>query len=109
MDVRPYKVYTALLSQTGTSAPTATVLENTLGGTVVWTYDIVGVYKATLSGAFTASKTAVFCTRQFTGSSGITMNGSRNDANSVEVRVALSSANVDGELSGATVEIRVYN
>ena len=33
------KVYRALLSQTGTAAPTATVLENTLGGTVVWTRD----------------------------------------------------------------------
>jgi hypothetical protein len=29
--VKPYKVYTALLTQTGTDAPVATVLENTLG------------------------------------------------------------------------------
>jgi len=28
---RPYKVYTALMSQNGTSNPTVTVLENTLG------------------------------------------------------------------------------
>ncbi len=33
-----YDVYTALLTQTGTDAPVATVLENTLGAvTVVWT------------------------------------------------------------------------
>lgn len=31
----PYKVYTALLTQTGTDAPVATVLENTLGGTPI--------------------------------------------------------------------------
>lgn len=52
-----YKVYTALLTQTGTDAPVATVLENTLGGTVVWSYEDVGVYKGTLIGAFTANKT----------------------------------------------------
>ena len=30
-DIRGYKVYTALLTQSGTDAPVATVLENTLG------------------------------------------------------------------------------
>lgn len=46
------KVYKALLTQLGTDAPVATVLENTLGGTVVWTYDSPGVYIGTLTGAF---------------------------------------------------------
>ena len=56
---KPYKVYTALISQTGTSAPVATVLENTLGGTVVWSRVNIGEYRGTLTGAFTASKTVV--------------------------------------------------
>jgi hypothetical protein len=47
-----YKVYTALLTQTGTNPPVATVLENTLGGTLVWTRDSDGYYTATLAGAF---------------------------------------------------------
>lgn len=34
-----YKVYTALLTQTGTDAPVATVLENTLGFDIVWYYE----------------------------------------------------------------------
>lgn len=51
------KVYRALLTQTGTDAPTATVLENTLGGTVVWTYNSPGNYTATLAGAFPFTKT----------------------------------------------------
>lgn len=55
------KVYRALLTQRGTDAPEATVLENTLGGTVVWTYNNVGIYIATLAGAFTANKTALSC------------------------------------------------
>lgn len=51
-----YKVYTALLTQSGTNDPVATVLENTLGGTVVWTYGSTGLYQATLTGAFPANK-----------------------------------------------------
>ena len=53
----PYKVYTALLTQTGTNAPVATVLENTLGGTIVWTYNTTGQYVGTLSNAFPVNKT----------------------------------------------------
>ncbi len=52
-----YKVYTALLTQTGTDAPVATVLENTLGGTVVWTRSSAGVYVGTLTNGFTLNKT----------------------------------------------------
>lgn len=54
------KVYRALLTQTGTDAPVATVLENTLGGTVVWTRDSMGVYLGTLAGAFPTTKTVAF-------------------------------------------------
>lgn len=51
-DSRPYKVYSALLTQSGTDAPVATVLENTLGGTPVFSYVGVGEYRLTLTGAF---------------------------------------------------------
>ena len=47
------KVYIALLTQSGTDAPVATVLKNTLGGVPVWSYSSVGVYNAELSNAFT--------------------------------------------------------
>lgn len=47
-----YLVYTAFLAQSGTDAPTATVKQNTLGGTVVWTRAGVGRYVGTLAGAF---------------------------------------------------------
>ena len=54
------KVYRALLTQTGTDAPVATVLENTLGGEVVWTRDDIGLYTGTLAGAFpSATATAL--------------------------------------------------
>lgn len=40
----PYKVYIALLNQTGTNAPTATVLQNTLGFDITYGYETAGVY-----------------------------------------------------------------
>lgn len=49
------KRYVALLAQTGTGAPVATVLENTLGGSIVWTRGAQGAYFGTLSGAFSGN------------------------------------------------------
>jgi len=107
------KVYAALLTQTGTDAPTATVLENTLGGTVVWTRGGGGRYNATLAGAFTANKTAVNSGSCMDGS--ITLlgwfAGARIDADSV--RVISSSINdpssvSDDVLLNTYVEILVY-
>jgi len=54
--IPPYKVYTALLTQSSTNPPTAIVLENTIGN-IYWTYEGVGVYNANLIGAFTLNKT----------------------------------------------------
>ena len=55
-------LYHALLAQTGTDAPTATVLANsTFLTNPVWSRVSAGVYRATLADAFTASKTAVRC------------------------------------------------
>ena len=59
-DVGTYKEYVATVTQTGTAAPVATVLNNTLGGTLVWTRSTTGTYLATLTGAFpTASKVVI--------------------------------------------------
>lgn len=42
-----YNVYIAYLTQTGSNAPTATVIKNTYGETPVWARDSEGVYYAT--------------------------------------------------------------
>lgn len=52
------KVYRALLTQTGLNAPTAVVLENTIGN-IVWNYDAPGEYYGELANAFPANKTFV--------------------------------------------------
>lgn len=43
----PYKVYSALLKQSATDAPTATVLQNTLGTDIIWSRFQAGWYKGT--------------------------------------------------------------
>jgi hypothetical protein len=47
---RPYKVYTAQLTQSGTGAPNVNVLENTLGFTLVFGRTAAGEYTITKSG-----------------------------------------------------------
>lgn len=54
------KVYMATLTQSSTSTPVATVLNNTLGGTLVWARTGTGVYTGTFASPFTANKTQVF-------------------------------------------------
>lgn len=51
----PYKVYTALLTQNGTSAPVPTVLQNTLGGIVTFTRTNSGQYEINSSSLFGTS------------------------------------------------------
>lgn len=53
-----YKVYSALITQTGTNAPVATILENTLGFVPSWTRTAAGTYKIT-NASFQLNKTIV--------------------------------------------------
>jgi hypothetical protein len=56
-----YTVYTALLTQTGTAAPVATILKNNTGATLTWARTGSGTYTVTASSnAFTSNKTIVF-------------------------------------------------
>lgn len=105
--VRPYKVWIALVTQSGTSAPTATVLENTLGGTVTFARTGVGSYTFTLTSAFPNNKTTVLyggC-----GSSQCFINSSRTSDNAVLVLTQdINLSQSDDILNISTFEIRVY-
>jgi hypothetical protein len=57
-NIRPYKVYSALLSQSGTNAPTAIILENEIG-LITFNYATTGNYQI-VSNFFVTDKTAVF-------------------------------------------------
>lgn len=55
-----YKIYVALISQSGQVDPTIDViLENTIGN-IVWTRNSKGEYVGTLNGAFTTNKVVCF-------------------------------------------------
>ena len=103
------KVYRALVTQSSTSAPTATVLENSLGGTVVWARGSTGTYTATLAAAFTADKTFVMSS----GSTGaITavkdVVTARTSADVITVSTGAAGTAADGILSAYAIEILVY-
>lgn len=107
--IRPYKVYTALLTQSGTSAPTAIVLENTLGGTVVWTYSAVGSYTGTLTGEFTANKTtALVQNGQYNGVDAISRVLTVDTVRVMTVNSSGTLTDSNG-LQNSMFEIRVYN
>jgi len=60
----PYTAYNAVLNQSGSDAPAATVLQDDLGGTPVWSYNSTGDYTCTVTGALTVAKTQVFIGHQ---------------------------------------------
>lgn len=103
-----YLVYTALLNQSGTSAPVATVLQNTLGGTVVWTRTGTGQYAGTLAGAFTANKTVIFMPSSYGGGIARFNLVFRTSTNEVNIRVLDDGLSLPDGLPETPIEIRVY-
>jgi hypothetical protein len=102
--VRPYKVYSALITQTGTAAPVVTVLENSIGP-IVWTRAGVGDYRGTLTGAFPDGKTSLYLNEN----SGNKITLVWQTANNVQLGTDTSGETpTDGILNRTTVEIRVY-
>lgn len=66
------KVYKALLTQSGTSAPVATVLVNTLGVTPTFSYVGVGDYRLIVTGnIFVQAKTAILLAQNIGGGGAI--------------------------------------
>ena len=117
-----YKVYTALLSQSGELAPVAIVLENTLGETPVWNRDGIGSYKmVTVGDVFKVDKTVSFIGHNYDTPSAIWQFG-RADGTGPLIEKAvwltvysnLYDTPIDISSGGSTyydtyVEVRVYN
>lgn len=102
-----YKVYTALLTQTGTDAPVATVLENTIGN-IIWTRSNTGVYQATLLDAFTNNKTFLLMgTIPYINNPAYFF--SRTNSNICTIQTSVNNIISDGLLTNTSIEIRVYN
>lgn len=117
-----YKVYTALLTQSGTNAPVPTVLENTLVGTVSFYYDGVGSFVIVSSEGWDETKTTfqLEASNGFDlvsglfpsyipiigGGKGINTFTNVGTAGSQPPRILPQS---NGVLTNSLIEIRVYN
>ncbi len=107
---RPYKVYTAIVSQSGTNNPTVAVLENTLG-TVTATRNNAGVYylsSPTFNGLSDSNK--VYVSLSNGGLVGVFIAQYIPPQSLVRINTFdLSGTPTDVLLNNASVEIRVYN
>ena len=101
-----YKEYTALLSQTGTNAPTATVTDPTLG-TITFGYDDIGEFTIFSSGLFTQNKTLFF----IANTNGYVASGNKIawvDINTLSLKSIGNNVLANGVLSNTPILIRVY-
>ena len=100
-----YTAYAALLTQTGTAAPVATVLQNTTGGTIAWTRTGNAAYTATAnSNIFTANKTAVII-NQGSFFSGNSIKWASPTTSTVTID---TTTGFDNTLVAGFIEIRIY-
>lgn len=105
-----YKVYTALLTQSGTNAPTATILENTLGD-ITFTRENNGNYNIISNNLFTTDKTFYQITLNFGSQVGILSSFVLRYINSGFLYLVTrdDSGEFDDFLINTPIEIRVYN
>lgn len=105
-----YGSYTALLTQTSTNAPVATLLSSNLTGTFTWARASEGFYTLTASTAtFTSGKTAVFIN---SGSrQAIITTWTRTSDFVITIATEISDdpgQGFDGGLTNASIDIRIY-
>jgi hypothetical protein len=106
----PYKVYTALMIQSGTDAPTANVLENTIGS-LTWARQNPGIYVATCTGCFTENKTTPISGVLILTTDGQVYNikGYRNSDDEYIIETGNANDGIgDNFLANSMIEIRVY-
>jgi hypothetical protein len=96
-----YDSYTALVTQTGTDDPVATVLSSNLTGTFTWARTGAGVYTFTASVAtFTANKTIVFVNRGSNAASTITWARTSD--------TVLTITSTGSPITNGAFEVRIY-
>lgn len=107
LSLRPYKVYTAVMAQSGTNPPQATILENTIGE-ITWTRVSAGIYRGYLSSGFPLNKTALFYGGSANLNSGYNFILYREDFNYLRIVTSSPYAFQDSNFIANTIEIRIY-
>lgn len=106
----PYKVYTALLTQSSTNAPTAVVLQNTLGVVPTFSYGAVGQYSLNSTNLFPDINKVFIITADW-GRQPIKFFW--NSVSQIAIRSSVLTAGAfafsDDILSSTPLEIRIYS
>lgn len=114
----PFKVFTAVVSQSGTNAPVITVLENTLGATVAPSRLSTGQYFLTFSQDLISTKgyfSIVNGARPVVGQTPAVRFGIDCASNSIALSSSIYSPSLnlyelsDGLFDEISIEARVYN
>lgn len=107
---RPYKVYTALVTQSGTSAPTVKILENNTGLTITPSYSSVGTFWFTYSVATAIDKVfgVISDNNNYSGSANVNKGLSFTGTDKFIITTQVGGALANGLLLDAPVEIRIY-
>lgn len=106
--IKPYEVYVARFSQSGTNNPVVTEFENTTGDTITMRRDGVGTFFVETDGSWVASNVYVLTEG---GDPGITRVAFADvTGNSVEItnRSIDGSATLLDNVENAFIEIRIY-
>lgn len=111
-NIMAYQVYTAIISQSGTSDPVVTVLDNNIGN-IVWTRGSEGTYNGTLANAFPLGKTWFAAPHnglefeEWRGHISL-VRDSPSNTGMLLLRTEKDEARVDDALFNCSIEIRVY-
>lgn len=106
--ITKYKDYAVLVTQTGTTAPVDTVLENNLGETVVWTYSSLGTYIGTATGIFTAKTFIPAHLKNFVDKYGVAYRLEKLDANRIQLTTLDNGQLANGKLTDFPIELKIY-
>lgn len=105
-----YNKYVALLTQSGTNAPVATVLENTLGVDITWVRIGTGVYQGQIPDPlFLVNKTWAICGQTGLMADSHTQINYNLDTNLVVATFSYPGGSLsDDILNYTSIEIRIY-
>jgi hypothetical protein len=110
VDVRPYKIYSAIITQIGTDAPTATVLENSFDDVFTISYVSQGIYNITNSeiteNCFTTINNIYY---DFSAGVNPIKTASLQPLNGSAQIVTMSDGVLSNNVLYASIEIRLYN
>jgi hypothetical protein len=103
-----YDTYVALLNQSGTSAPVATVSHSTFPSLITWTRTSSGKYVGTLAGGFPAGKT-IITLGAFEKTWGEDVRAYRINDDTIAVESGTSTDFInDGVITNLPIDIKVY-